>query len=165
MAQSSVCVVCAGVKSILDIGFTLEYLETWGVPVLGYQTSEFPAFYTRTGGFKVDYEMPDAGSIAKVIKTRKDLNIKGGILVGCPVPEEYAMDKDVIDRAIEAALTEAEICGIRGKESTPFILEKVLEATGGASLETNMHLVMNNCAVAAEIAVAYQKLTAIDLER
>jgi pseudouridine-5'-phosphate glycosidase len=155
LAKSDICVVCAGAKSILDIGFTLEYLETWGVPVLGWQTSDFPAFYTRKSGFKVDYRMDNAGQVAAMMRAKWDLGLDGGILVGCPVPEEYAMDEAAIGAAIEKALAQAREEGIHGKESTPFILDKVLEATGGASLETNMRLVWNNCDAAARIAKAY----------
>jgi pseudouridine-5'-phosphate glycosidase len=155
IAQSDVCVVCAGAKSILDIGCTLEYLETWGVPVLGYQTDEFPAFYTRKSGHAVDCRMDSAEDIARMLRAKWDLGLRGGVLVGCPVPAEYAMDEAVIDAAIEKALAEAAARRIHGKESTPFILGKVLEATGGASLDTNIRLVQNNCRVAAQIAAAY----------
>jgi pseudouridine-5'-phosphate glycosidase len=158
LAQSNVCVVCAGVKSILSIGFTLEYLETWGVPVLGYQTDDFPAFYTRRSGYPVDCRMEDAEDIARMLKAKWELGLRGGALVACPVPERYAMDEAMIDDAVEKALREAATRHIRGKESTPFILGKVLEATGGASLETNMQLVQNNCRVAAKIATAYSAL-------
>ncbi|MDR2770552.1 MAG: pseudouridine-5'-phosphate glycosidase [Clostridiales Family XIII bacterium] len=155
IAQSNVCVVCAGAKSILDIGFTLEYLETWGVPVLGYRTDEFPAFYTRKSGYAVDCRMESAEEIAQMLRAKWDLGLRGGVLVGCPVPERYAMDEAPINAAIEKALAEAKAQRIHGKESTPFILSKVLEATGGASLETNIQLVQNNCRTAAEIAAAY----------
>jgi pseudouridine-5'-phosphate glycosidase len=155
IAQSDVCVVCAGAKSILDIGCTLEYLETWGVPVLGYQTDEFPAFYTRTSGHAADCRMDSAEDIARMLRAKWDLGLRGGVLVGCPVPEEHAMDEAVIDAAIEKALAEAAARHIHGKESTPFILDRVLEATGGASLDTNIQLVQNNCRVAAQIAAAY----------
>ena len=155
LAQSNVCVVCAGAKSILDIGLTLEYLETMGVPVLGYQTDSFPAFYTRNSGFKADFNMSGAEEIAKTIKAKWDLGITGGVLVGCPVPEAYAMDEAVIGSAIENALREADEKGISGKKITPFLLSKIAEVTEGKSLETNMQLVWNNCEKAAEIAVAF----------
>ena len=158
IAQSGVCVVCAGAKSILDIGFTLEYLETWGVPVLGYRTDDFPAFYTRKSGYAVDCRMESAAEIARMLRAKWEIGLRGGVLVGCPVPEEYAMDEAVIDTAIEKALAEAKARRIHGKDSTPFILSKVLEATGGASLETNIRLVQNNCRIAAEIASAYSAL-------
>jgi pseudouridine-5'-phosphate glycosidase len=155
IAQSNVCVVCAGAKSILDIGFTLEYLETWGVPVLGYQTDDFPAFYTRKSGYAVDCRMENAEEIARMMRAKWDLGLRGGVLLACPVPERYAMDEDVIGAAVEQALSEAAARRIRGKASTPFILGKVLEATGGASLDTNIQLVQNNCRVAARVAAAY----------
>jgi pseudouridine-5'-phosphate glycosidase len=155
IAQSNVCVVCAGAKSILDIGFTLEYLETHGVPVLGYRTDEFPAFYTRKSGHPVDCRAESAEEVARMLRAKWDLGLRGGVLVGCPVPKQYAMDEALINDAIERALAEAKARHIRGKETTPFLLDKVLEATGGASLETNMRLVQNNCRVAAEIAAAY----------
>jgi pseudouridine-5'-phosphate glycosidase len=158
IAQSDVCVVCAGAKSILDIGFTLEYLETWGVPVVGYETDDFPAFYTRKSGYSVDYRMDSADDVARMLRVKRELEIQGGVVVACPVPEQYAMDEKVIAAAIEGALAEAKKQRIRGKESTPFILDRVLEATGGASLETNMHLVQNNCRIAAQIATAYSEL-------
>ena len=158
IAQSNVCVVCAGAKSILDIGFTLEYLETWGVPVLGYQTDDFPAFYTRKSGHAVDCLMENAAEIARMLREKWEIGLRGGVLVGCPVPEAYAMEESVIDAAIEGALAEAKARRIHGKESTPFILSKVLEATSGASLETNIRLVENNCRIAAEIASAYSAL-------
>ena len=155
LALSDVCVVCAGAKSILDIGLTLEYLETLGVPVLGYKTDEFPAFYTRTSGFKTDYAAGSPSEIANMMKAKWDMGIRGGGLVGCPVPEAYAMDDTVINRAIEQALAEADEQGIHGKDSTPFLLSRVAQLTGGTSLETNMQLVWNNCEKAAEIAIAY----------
>jgi pseudouridine-5'-phosphate glycosidase len=158
IARSNVCVVCAGAKSILDIGFTLEYLETWGVPVIGYQTDDFPAFYTRKSGYPADCRMDSAAEIARMLRVKWDLGLRGGALVACPVPERYAMDEAVIGAAVEKALREAKEQRIRGKESTPFILGRVLEATGGASLETNIQLVLNNCRVAAEIAAAYSAL-------
>lgn len=159
LAQSNVCVVCAGAKSILDIGLTLEYLETWGVPVLGYETHDFPAFYTRKSGFKVDYAMSGAVEVAQMMKAKWEMGIQGGLLVACPVPEAYSMDESAINNAIENALVKAEKAGIHGKESTPFILGQVVAETGGASLETNMNLVWNNCEKAAEIAIAYQNLS------
>ena len=159
LAQGNVCVVCAGAKSILDIGLTLEYLETMGVPVLGFQTDSFPAFYTRNSGYNVDFNMSSADKIAKMMKAKWDLGISGGVLVGCPVPEPYAMNEAVISKAIENALAEANKRGITGKKTTPFLLAKIAEVTGGKSLETNMQLVWNNCEKAAEIAVAYAGLS------
>lgn len=158
LANTDVCVVCSGVKSILDIGNTLEYLETMGVPVLGYKTDDFPAFFTRKSGFKVDHAGKDEEEIANILKIKKDLEIKGGVVVGNPVPEEFAMEESKINQAIETALQDAQKQGIHGKQSTPFLLERVVQLTGAESLETNMELVWNNCRVAAAIAVKYSQL-------
>ena len=152
LSRTSVAVVCAGAKSILDIGLTLEYLETKGVPVIGYCTEDMPAFYTRESGFKVDYRLDTPGEIAAAIKAKLDLGIKGGMLITDPVPEDFSMDKAVIDHAIDEALNEAKQLGIHGKASTPFLLAKVKELTGGSSLKTNIALVYNNVTLAAQIA-------------
>lgn len=152
LANDDVMVVCAGCKSILDIGLTLEYLETFGVPVLGYKTKEMPAFYTRKSGFELDYEISDVETIANIAKTKWDMGMKGGILVGNPIPEEDSLDKEKIDAAIETALADAEKQGVRGKESTPFLLERVLEVTEGKSLVANIALVENNAKIGAQIA-------------
>ena len=154
LANTPVMVVCAGAKSILDLGLTLEYLETHGVPVLGYQTKELPAFYTRRSGFEVDYRIDSPEELARVFKVQRDLGLKGGVLVTNPIPEEYAMEKEVIDAAIEQALKEAKEQGIHGKETTPFLLAKVVELTGGESLESNIQLVLNNARLAARTAAA-----------
>ena len=158
LANTAVCVVCAGCKSILDIGLTLEYLETFGVPVLGYQTSEFPAFYTRTSGFGVDYEVKDAAEVAAILKTKWNLGLKGGVVVGNPIPEEYSMDHAVIDKAIEQALEMAKEKGIHGKATTPFLLATIKEITGGNSLASNLQLAYNNARVASDIAIELAKL-------
>ena len=155
LASTPVMVVCAGCKSILDMGLTLEYLETHGVPVLGYQTKELPAFYTRKSGFSVDYRMDTPEEIAKAFKTQNEMGLRGGMLVTNPIPEEYAMDYDVITKAIEDAVEEAKAKGIHGKETTPFLLGKVKELTGGDSLTSNIQLVFNNARLAAKTAVAY----------
>lgn len=152
LATNDIVVVCAGAKSILDIGLTLEYLETFGVPVLGYKTDEMPAFFTRKSGFKLDYEMENVQTIAQTALTKWELDLAGGVLVANPIPQEAAMDEEVINTAIEKALVEAEAQGIKGKESTPFLLGKVLEATEGNSLTANIALVENNAKVGAEIA-------------
>ena len=152
LAQTPVMVVCAGAKSILDLGLTLEYLETKGVPVIGYGTEELPAFYTRRSGFGVDYRVDSPEELAAMFRAQRDMNYKGGMLVTNPIPEEYAMDKAVIDAAIEQALAEAKEQGIHGKETTPFLLAKVVELTGGESLESNIRLVLNNARVAARTA-------------
>ena len=153
LAQTPVMVVCAGAKSILDLGLTLEYLETKGVPVLGYGTEELPAFYTRASGFAVDYRVDSPEELAAIYKAQRDMDYKGGMLVTNPIPEAYAMDKAVIDAAIENALEEAALLGIHGKETTPFLLAKIVELTGGDSLESNIKLVLNNAALAARTAV------------
>lgn len=152
LAMTEVAVVCAGAKSILDLGLTLEYLETKGVPVLGYQTEELPAFYTRKSGFGVDYKVDTPEEIADILRTKWDLGLKGGALIANPIPEEYSMDADLITRVIEDAVKEAEALGIKGKDTTPFLLAKIKEITGGESLESNIQLVYNNARLAAEIA-------------
>ena len=158
LGQTPVMVVCAGAKSILDLGLTLEYLETKGVPVVGYGTKELPAFYTRQSGFSVDYRMDTPAELAKEFKTQNDLGFPGGMLVTNPIPEEYAMPLDTINAAIDKAISECEAKGIHGKETTPFLLARVAELTGGNSLASNIQLVYNNAALAAETAVAYCKL-------
>ena len=158
LAQTDVAVVCAGVKSILDIGLTLEVLETYGVPVLGYRTDEFPAFYTRKSGFRVDSNIAEASEIAAIMKAKWDTGLRGAVLVGNPVPEDHAMDESVINSAIEKALDEADCQGIHGKEITPFLLSKIAEITEGESLESNIHLVCSNAELGARIAIEYQQL-------
>ena len=157
LAQTPVMVVCAGAKSILDLGLTLEYLETKGVPVIGYGTEELPAFYTRKSGFGVDYRVDSPEELAAMFAAQRDLGFKGGMLVTNPIPEEYAMPKDVIDAAIEQALRECREQGVHGKETTPFLLARVVELTGGDSLESNIQLVLNNARVAARTAAALAK--------
>ena len=155
LAQTPVMVVCAGAKSILDLGLTLEYLETKGVPVLGYGTEELPAFYTRQSGFRVDYRMDSPKELADAWRTQNNMGLKGGMLVTNPIPHEFSMDKAVIDAAIEQALAECAEKGIHGKETTPFLLARVAEITGGDSLASNIRLVYNNAKLAAQIAGAY----------
>ena len=152
LASTPVMVVCAGAKSILDLGLTLEYLETKGVPVIGYGTDELPAFYTRSSGFGVDYRVDTPAQLAAMFKAQQELGMKGGMLVTNPIPEQYAMDKAVIDAAIEQAVAESKEQGIHGKETTPFLLARVVELTGGASLESNIQLVLNNAIVASKTA-------------
>ena len=153
LGGTPVMVVCAGAKSILDLGLTLEYLETKGVPVIGYGTDELPAFYTRHSGFGVDYRADSPAQLAGMFKAQKELGLKSGMLVTNPIPEEYAMDKAVIDAAIDQAMKESIEQGIHGKETTPFLLAKVVELTGGSSLESNIQLVLNNATLAAKTAV------------
>ena len=147
LAQTPVMVVCAGCKSILDIGLTLEYLETHGVPVLGFGTEDMPAFYTQKSGFKVDYKVDTPEELAHFFKTHTELGMRGGVLVGNPIPDEYSMDPDIINPAIEKALETCKKLGIKGKATTPFLLVK--EITGGDSLDSNIRLVFNNAKVAA----------------
>ena len=154
LGRTSVAVVCAGAKSILDIGLTLEYLETKGVPVIGYRTDEMPAFYTRSSGFGVDYRMDEPAEIAAVLDKRRELNIEGGTLIVNPIPEEHSMDKAKIDAVIEAAVEKANRLGIKGKKITPFLLAEIKDVTGGSSLEANIALVYNNVRLAARIAGA-----------
>ena len=158
LAQTPVMVVCAGAKSILDLGLTLEYLETHGVPVIGYGTKELPAFYTRKSGFGVDYELDSPQELAAAFKASMDMGLKGGMLVTNPIPEEYSMDPAVINKAIDEAIAQANAQGIHGKESTPFLLAKVKELTGGDSLDSNIQLVFNNARLAAKTAAELCKL-------
>ena len=152
LAHTQVLVVCAGAKSILDLGLTLEYLETKGVPVIGYQTKELPAFYTRRSGFEVDYRLDTAEEIARAFEVKARLGLAGGMLVTNPIEEQYSMPKEMIDDAINAAIEEAKCLGIHGKETTPFLLAKIKELTGGLSLDANIKLVLNNARLAAQIA-------------
>ncbi len=158
LGQTPMMVVCAGAKSILDLGLTLEYLETKGVPVIGYGTEELPAFYTRQSGFKVDYRIDTPEDLAAAFKASHAMGLKGGMLVTNPIPEEYAMPLEVITEAIDTAIAEAAEKGIKGKETTPFLLAKVSELTGGNSLASNIKLVYNNAMVAAKTAVALSKM-------
>ncbi len=158
LGRTNVTVICAGAKAILDLKLTLEVLETKGVPVLGYQTEELPAFYTRSSGLKVDYAIKDAEDAARIVKAKRDLGLDGGVLITNPIPEEYSMDPSIINKAIEEALAEMDEKGIHGKECTPFLLAKIADITGGNSLDSNIRLVFNNAAVGSEIAKAYAKL-------
>ena len=163
LARTEVAVVCAGVKSILDIGLTLEVLETHGVPVIGYQTDRLPAFFSRDSGFGVDYRLDDAASIARVMRARWSLGTglgrsggsQGGLLVANPIPVEFALPRELIDAALSTALAEADTQGVRGKWITPFLLDRVNALTGGDSLAANIELVLNNARLAAAVAVAY----------
>jgi pseudouridine-5'-phosphate glycosidase len=153
LSQTNVCVICAGAKSILDIGLTLEYLETQGVPVVGFGTEEFPAFYTRKSGFSTNIAMDDEKDIAKMLKAKWELGLEGGVVVGNPIPEEYSMDEAYITKTIDMALLEAEKLGVKGKDVTPFLLDKIKTVTEGKSLESNIQLVYNNARVGSKIAV------------
>lgn len=153
LAQTDVAVVCAGPKSILDIGLTLEYLETQGVPIVGFGTDELPAFYTSKSGFGVDYRVDKVEELAEALKIKWDLGLKGGVVIANPIPTEFEMNPAVINGVIGSALKEAEENGIKGKEITPFLLDRVIEHTSGASLDSNIQLVYNNVRVGAQIAV------------
>ncbi len=157
LAKTNVNVVCAGIKSILDLGLTLEYLETHGVPVIGYQTKTLPAFYSTTSDFEVDYNLESPEAIAKVIQVRTDLGIQGGMVIANPIENAYSMPADVINKAIEQALEEMNAAGVKGKDSTPFLLAKVAELTGGDSLASNIELVLGNAKLASDIAKHIQQ--------
>ena len=152
LAETPVLVVCAGAKSILDLGLTLEYLETRGVPVIGYGTEELPAFYTRKSGFKVDYRLDTPKEIAAAFRVKLDCGLRGGMLVTNPIPEEYSMDPDYISKNIDAAIEECNRLGIHGKQTTPYLLDKIQKLTGGDSLKANIQLVYNNARLGAKIA-------------
>lgn len=158
LAETNVLVVCAGAKAILDLGLTMEYLETKGVPVVGYKTSTLPAFYTRESDFKVNFRIDTAKEIANVFKTQLELKLRGGMLVTNPISEEYSMDKDLIEQAIVEAVNEMNSLGIKGKETTPYLLSKIAELTKGDSLKSNIQLVYSNCKLASEISVNLNKL-------
>ena len=155
LARTNVAVVCAGIKSILDIPRTLEYLETQGVPVIGYRTDEFPAFYTTTSGYSVQSRINTAEEIARCMKVKWELGLEGGMVIANPVLREDAMDEEVIEEAITKSLKEASEKGIDGKAVTPFLLERISQLTDGESLKTNIALVFNNALVGAKIASAY----------
>jgi Uncharacterized enzyme involved in pigment biosynthesis len=158
LAMTPVMVICAGAKSILDLGLTLEYLETKGVPVIGYGTDELPAFYTRKSGFGVDYQLNTPKELAEAFLVKQAVELKGGMLVTNPIPEEYSMDSEVISKAIDEAIAESKRQGIHGKDTTPFLLAKVKEITGGDSLDSNIQLVFNNARLAAQTAAELCKI-------
>ncbi len=157
-AKTNVAVVCAGAKAILDLPKTLEYLETKGVPVIGYQTKKLPAFYTRTSNFNVDYEMDTPLEIANMLKVKWDLGLNGGVLITNPIPTEYSLDETIMNNAIDEAINDANNKGISGKEITPFLLDAIKKLTKGKSLESNIKLVYNNCLLASLIAKAYYEI-------
>jgi pseudouridine-5'-phosphate glycosidase len=154
LARTRVAVVCAGAKSILDLPLTLEYLETHGVPVIGWQTDEFPAFYTRQSGLPVDYRFDSIQDLAEALRAKWDMQLQGGAVIANPIPTEFSMPKAKIDSIIEQALAEAARKGIKGKEVTPFLLAKIEALTGGKSLVANIQLVLNNARLAALLARA-----------
>lgn len=158
LAQTNVTVICAGAKSILDLPRTLEYLETQGVPVIGYGTDELPAFFTRKSGHKLSIRMDKPQDISHVVYTKAQLNLQGGTLVVNPIPEEHELDKDYIDGIIAEAVQDAEAQGVSGKDTTPFLLKAIVEKTDGKSLQANLELVYNNAHVGAKLAVAYNAI-------
>ena len=158
LGQTPVMVICAGAKSILDLGLTLEYLETKGVPVIGYGTDELPAFYTRKSGFGVDYRLDTPAELAAAFHAQREMGLKGGMLVTNPIPEEYSMDAAVINAAIDKAVAECKAQGIHGKATTPFLLARIKDITGGDSLDSNIQLVFNNARLAARTAAELSKL-------
>ena len=152
LANTSVAVICAGVKSILDIGLTLEYLETYGVPVIGYKTRQMPAFYTIESGFEVDYKLDSATEIAQSLAAKWQLGLKGGVVIANPIPKEYSMDAKEIANTIDQAIIDMQAQGVSGKDSTPFLLARIAKVTEGKSLDSNIQLVYNNAALGAQIA-------------
>ena len=157
LANTDVAVICAGAKSILDIGLTLEYLETQGVPVVGYQTDMLPAFYTRESDFGVDYRLDEPKQIAEAMAAKWEIGLKGGLVIANPIPEQYALDKAMIDAVIQDAVAEMDDKGISGKNSTPFLLAKVAEKTEGNSLAANIQLVFNNAKLASQVACEFHQ--------
>lgn len=158
LANTDVLVVCAGAKSILDLGLTMEYLETKGVPVIGYQTKTLPAFFTRESDFEVNFKVDTPHEIANILKTKYELDLHGGILVANPIPKAFSMNKELIDQAIDQAIIEMNTLHIGGKKATPYLLGKIVELTDGKSLESNIALVYNNCELASKISFEYGKL-------
>ncbi|HYK75120.1 MAG TPA: pseudouridine-5'-phosphate glycosidase, partial [Pseudoneobacillus sp.] len=158
LGQTNVAVICAGAKSILDLGLTMEYLETKGVPVIGYQTDVLPAFYSRTSEYLLNLRADDVETIASTLKVKWDLNLRGGAVIANPIPEEHAMDEKVINEVIQSALKEAEENHISGKNVTPFLLGKIKELTEGKSLDANIALVKNNAVVGAKLAVSFHSM-------
>ncbi|MDD7375465.1 MAG: pseudouridine-5'-phosphate glycosidase, partial [Bacilli bacterium] len=158
LGKTDVTVICAGPKAILDLNLTMEYLETKGVPVIGYKTDKLPAFYTRESKLGVDYNASSPQEIAKIVKAKREYELHGGVLVCDPIPEEYSLDSSYIDKYIDEALKEMEEKGIKGKDETPFLLAKIVELTGGKSLDTNIKLILNNAKLGALTALEYTKL-------
>jgi len=158
LAKTNVAVVCAGAKSILDLKLTLEYLETFGVPVFGFGTEEFPAFFSRKSGLKVDCQIDSVEELAEILKAKWQMNLKGGVVIANPIPEKFEVEYSEINQAIEKAILEAERLNIQGKEITPFLLSKIEKLTKGKSLAANIQLVLNNAKLAAQLAVEYSKI-------
>ena len=158
LGKTNVSVICAGPKAILDLNLTMEYLETKGVPVIGYNTDKLPAFFTRTSDLNVDYNAKTPLDIAKIVKTKRDYKLNGGVLITNPIPKEFSMDPAYINKEIDKALVEMEKAGVKGKDETPYLLAKIVELTQGKSLEANIHLILNNAKLGAQIASEYVKL-------
>jgi pseudouridine-5'-phosphate glycosidase len=158
LSKTSVAVVCAGVKSILDLGLSLEYLETLGVPVLGFKVNKLPAFYTRESDFSVNFKMNCEKDISTLLKSKWELGLDGGVVIANPIPKEFSYNKKVIDQIIDNSLTEMNKLGITGKNTTPYLLKKITEVTKGESLKSNIELVLNNARLASRIAIEYSKL-------
>lgn len=158
LANTDVTVICAGAKAILDLPLTLEYLETFGVPVLGYKTKELPAFYTRHSGYEVDYQVDSPEEVARIVNVKREMALKGGVLVTNPIPEEDSLDEKIMNDAIDQALLEAQRDGIKGKDTTPYLLSKIKDITNDSSLDSNIKLVYNNAKVGAQIASAICEL-------
>ncbi len=158
LAHTNTLVICAGPKAILDLGLTLEYLETFGVPVLGYGVDKLPCFYSRTSKFDVDYKVNSPEEMAAIMKTKWDLGLNGGLLLANPIPEQYSLDNEEIEEIIVEGIKEMNAQGIKGKKTTPFLLNYVKEKTNGASLKSNIELVLNNARLGAKIAIEYARL-------
>lgn len=158
LGKTDVSVICAGPKAILDLGFTMEILETKGVPVLGYNTECLPAFFTRTSKYKIDYNCKTPEEIARICKAKRDNELHGGVLITNPVSEEYSLPEEKINKVIDEAIKEMEEKGVKGKDETPFLLSKIVELTGGKSLETNIALILSNALLGAKIATEFVKL-------
>ena len=158
LGKTNVSVICAGPKAILDLNLTMEYLETKGVPVIGYNTDKLPAFFTRTSDLNVDYNAKTPLDIAKIVKSKRDYKLNGGVLITNPIPKEFSMDPAYINKEIDKALVEMEKTGVKGKDETPYLLAKIVELTQGKSLEANIHLILNNAKLGAQIASEYVKL-------
>ncbi|MCI6789050.1 MAG: pseudouridine-5'-phosphate glycosidase [Mollicutes bacterium] len=158
LGRTNVTVICAGPKAILDLNLTMEYLETKGVPVLAYNSDKLPAFFTRTSDLNVDYNVKNPAEIASIVKNKRDYKLDGGVLVCNPIPEDYSMDPNYINKEIDKAIDEMNKLGIKGKEETPFLLSKIVELTNGKSLEANIKLILNNAALGAKAAIEYCKL-------
>jgi pseudouridylate synthase len=157
LSKTNVTVICAGPKAILDLGLTMEVLETKGVPVVAYNSDVLPAFYTPTSKYKVDYNAKTPAEVASIVKAKREYHLDGGVLICNPVPKQFSMDEKVINEAIDKAILDMDNLGIKGKDETPYLLKRIVELTDGKSLETNIHLIVNNAKLGAQIAAEYCK--------